>query len=138
MSRENVEVVRRGYEALNAGNLEEVFALFDPEVEVEPGLDPDGTGGLDFRGTYRGVEGFLQFLAEIAEAWEDPRWVAEGFEDAGEDVVVFIRFIGKGKGSGVEINQPIAHVCTVRDGKLIKAVAFWDRGAALEAVGLRE
>lgn len=138
MSQENVEVVRRGYEALNAGRLEEMFALFDPQAEVKPGLDPDGMAGIDFRGTYRGVEGFLRFLSEISEAWDDPRWVPEGYEDAGDDVLVYIRFTAKGKSSGVEIVQQIAHVCTMRDGKLVRAEAFWDRAAAREAAGLGE
>ena len=51
-------------------------------------------------------------------------------------MVVFIRFNGVGKGSGIPVEQPIGHVCTMRDGKLVKHVTYWDRTLALEAAGL--
>ena len=138
MSQENVEIVRRGYELLNSGQLEEAFALYHPEIEVHLAKDPDGVVGLDFRETYRGVEGILQFLSQISEAWEDPSWVPEDYRDAGDQILVYIRFTGRGKSSGIEIERPMAHVNTVRDGKVVRHETFWDRAEALEAVGLRE
>ena len=131
---ENVEIVRRGYEALNGGDLEGALALFDPEVEVRPGVDvPD----FDFSDVYHGPEGFLQFHAKMSEAWDELRWEPEEYIPAGDDVVVvFIRFRGVGRSSGVPVEQPIGHVCTMRDGKLVKHVTFWDRQKALEAAGL--
>ena len=136
MSRENVEVVRRGYEALGSGDLDATFALFDPEVEIETAADAPS---VDFERLYRGPEGFLEFLGQLSEAWEEFRWEPEEYIDAGGDVVVvFIRMIARGRGSGLEVEQPIAHVCTMSDGKLARLVTFWERATALEAVGLRQ
>ena len=136
MSEENVEIVRRGYEAINAGDLERALALFDPEVEVRTGVDvPD----FDFDDVYHGPEGFLRFHAKMAEIWDDLRWEPEEYIPAGEDVVVvFIRFHGVGKSSGIPVTQAIGHVCTMRDGKLVRHVTYWDRSRALEAAGLSE
>jgi ketosteroid isomerase-like protein len=133
VSEENVEIVRRGYEAINAGDFERAFEFFDPKAEIRPGVDvPD----LDFEDVYYGPEGFLQFHARMSEAWDELRWEPEEYIPAGDDVVVFIRFYGIGKGSGVPVEQPIGHVCTMRDGKLVKHVTFWDRQKAREAAGL--
>jgi uncharacterized protein len=130
---ENLVIVRRGYEALNSGDLAQALALFDPEVEVRPGVDvPD----LDFEEVYRGPEGFVQFHAKMSEIWDDLRWEPERYIPAGDQVVVFIRFNGVGRASGVPVEQPIGHVCTMRDGKLIEHVTYWDRNLALEAAGL--
>ena len=58
--------------------------------------------------------------------------------DRGEEVVVFLRFRGRGRGSDAEIEAPMAHVWTIRDGKAIRLRQFLNREQALEAVGLSE
>jgi ketosteroid isomerase-like protein len=64
--------------------------------------------------------------------------VPEEFIDAGPDqVLVFSREGGRGKGSGAEvITQPTAHLWTLRDGKAIRMKSYWERDDALEAAGL--
>jgi ketosteroid isomerase-like protein len=138
MSEENVEIVRHGYEAMNSGDLESALALFDPEVEVLMAEEPGTVSLLDLSKSYRGVEGFLAFLGQMAEVWGEFRWVPERFFDAGDNVVVFIRLTAEGKGSGAEVDQSMAHLCTMRDGKLVRHETFWRREAALEAAGLSE
>ena len=48
MSQENVELVKRGYEAINAGDSEATLALFDRDIEVHLAKDADIVWGLDF------------------------------------------------------------------------------------------
>jgi uncharacterized protein len=138
MSEENVELVRRGYDALNSGDLESALALFDPDIEFLMAEEPGEVSLLDLSKTYRGVEGFIAFLSHMAEAWGEFRWVPERYFDAGDEVVVFIRLTAEGKGSGVAVNQSMAHLCTMRSGKLVRHETFWRREAALEAAGLSE
>ena len=139
MSEENVELIQRAYVAFNSGDVEGALALFDPEVEVHLAKDAGTVMGLDFDEAYRGIEGFLTFMGQMSEAFEDMRWEPEGYMDAGDDVVVvFIRMTGKGRRSGVEVDQPMAHLCTMRDGRLVRHETFWERGQALEAAGLSE
>jgi ketosteroid isomerase-like protein len=52
MSEENVELVRRGYEAYARGDLEAVLGDFSPDL-VTFRSDPDGA-------TFHGREGFLE------------------------------------------------------------------------------
>ena len=39
---------------------------------------------------------------------------------------------------GIEVEAPFAGIFTLRDGKIVRWQAFWDRQKALEAVGLSE
>jgi ketosteroid isomerase-like protein len=138
MSAENVDRVRRGYEALNSGDVDGALAMFDPEVEVVLGKEAETVWGLDFEETYRGLDGFGRFLGRLSEAWEEFRWDPTGYRDAGDQVVVFIHMTARGRGSGIEVKQEMVHVCDLRDGRLIRHRTFFDRGEGLAAVGLSE
>ena len=135
MSRENVDLVREGYEAINSGDVEKGLALFDPDTEIRPGVDAPNT---DLKDVYYGAEGFLAFLGSLSEAFEEVSWEPEEFIDAGDDVLVLIRMTATGRGSGIEIDRPIAHICTMREGRLARHVTYWERARALEVVGLSE
>jgi ketosteroid isomerase-like protein len=54
--------------------------------------------------------------------------------DAGDDVVTTYRVHGRGRGSGVEVDQRLTLVWTVRHGKIARVRAYAERGQALEAV----
>src|SRR2546430_17616272 len=88
MSQENVEIVRRSWEAYARGDLEAAFAVYDPEVEIYDHDIPDA-------GEYRGLEGMLRWQAEWERSWESWRWDAEECIDAGERVVVAVRVHAK-------------------------------------------
>jgi len=66
--------------------------------------------------------------------WEDWRAEAEEYLEMGGYVVVLARFRGRGKGSGVEIQQEGAHVFKLRDGKVIRLEIFATRKRAIEWV----
>jgi len=131
-----MELVQHGYELLNTGRVEEAVALYHPEIEMHLARDPDGVVVLDFRDTYRGVDGVLQFLSQMSEVWEEPKWTPEAYYDAGDDVLVDVRFTGRGRNSGIEIERAMAHICTVRDGQLLRHETYWDRNEARAAVRL--
>jgi ketosteroid isomerase-like protein len=132
MSQENVEVVRRGYDAWNRGDLDALLQTFDPNVELHL---PEG--GLNV-GTRRGHEAIRQLLEGFLEVWDDLRIEPERFFAMGDQIVVFVRIRGRGKGSGVETETRPAHIGTVRAGKVVRVVIYPERARALEAVGLSE
>jgi ketosteroid isomerase-like protein len=51
MSRENIELVRRGYEAFAQGDVEAALAMFDPHIRIE-----DHDRSLETPTTYEGRE----------------------------------------------------------------------------------
>ena len=72
------------------------------------------------------------------EVWEEFRAEAREFVDAGDRIVAMGRMTGKGKGSGVEVEDEFAGIWTVREGRVVRWEMQTDRAAALEAVGLSE
>jgi ketosteroid isomerase-like protein len=132
MSQENVEVLRKGYLALNNGDFEAAIALLDPDVELDVTrrtFDPD---------FYRGHQGVRENLSLIMEQWATIRFEPEDFIVAGDDVVVPVRFTGVGKQSGVETTASATHVWTFRNGKIVRQTTFQTLTEALEAAGLKE
>ena len=137
MPAENVEIVRRGYEAFNRGDIQTTLALFDPRVEVH--LAPEGREvlGPGFSSVYSGLDGFMEFLGQLQADWESWSWEPEEFIEAGDDcVLVMVRMRAKAKASDREVDQPTAQVCTMQDGRLVRHETYWDREAARRAVGL--
>ena len=82
----------------------------------------------------RGIEGVSrEFLADNVESREPPEQpgakVAQGREKTVE------RFRGR---DGIEVAQPAGTIFTLRQGKVVRWEAFWNREMALEAAGLSE
>jgi ketosteroid isomerase-like protein len=58
--------------------------------------------------------------------------------DAGDQVVVFVRWRARGTSSGAELEMRPGQVFTLRDGKIAKQEVYLERSDALEAAGLSE
>ena len=132
MSQQNLDVVRGWYAAAVRGDLEAAADATDPDFEFIP---PDRV--LDAQPVKGG--------AAMAAWWEDQREAVgdmtnevEEFRDAGDCVVVFVRMHVFPRATDASFELSIAHVCTVRDAKLVRLHVFPNRDEALEAVGLRE
>ena len=135
MSEENVEIVRRVYEAAARRDPATVLALYDPEVELDPSrLQAVGL----FDRVYHGHDGLRSFFREWHEAWEGIEYDYDELIDAGERVISVVTRHGRGRASGAEVEWPLALVWTIRKGKVIRVVWFPTRADALEAAGLRE
>ena len=133
MSKENVEIVRRMYDAWERGDYESALAYFHPDVEwSEP---PDNPGAR----TWHGHEGVQRAVATWMGAWEDYRHERRELIDCGGDRVLMAGWqTGRGKGSGVEISEENFSVYRVREGRIVKQQMFRHRADALEAAGLSE
>jgi ketosteroid isomerase-like protein len=70
--------------------------------------------------------------------WEDWRAEPDEFLEIGDHVVVLARYIGRGRGSGVEIQQEGAHVFELRDGKVVRLEIYASRELALDYVRAAE
>jgi uncharacterized protein len=131
MSQENVEVVRRVYEAWNVRDLTALGDLFDPGVvmhHVEGWPEP---------GPSVGREAVLGEIEHLRGAWKGDRWEpVMDFIDAADRVVV--RDVWRGTGRGPNADLEFSRVFTLREGKIIDIDVFWDHAEALEAAGLRE
>jgi ketosteroid isomerase-like protein len=135
MSEENVEMLRRYYEAFTEGGSDEAFKFLDPEFELRgPREFPD------LAEPHFGPEGAARYLAKVNEVIEDYRMAPEKFIDAGDNrVLVLSREGGRGRGSGAEVQTHLtAHLWTLRAGKIVRMQSYWERAEAFEAAGLSE
>jgi ketosteroid isomerase-like protein len=106
------------------------FESFDPEVRTRWATEvPDLEGSS-------GIDGLEELLRSWLLAWESCRIEAEEFHDAGEEVVVFVRVLGRGSGSSADVEMENAHVWTMRDGRAMSIRAYTDRERALREIGL--
>lgn len=131
MADENVETIRRGFEAYNRDGVEALLAFLDPEFEAvtapELTVEPD---------TYRGHEGIRRYFESFYEVMEDIRFEPQELIDAGDQVVVLVRLRARGKDTGIEAEQSLFQVWTVRDGRAVRLETFAERSEALRAAGL--
>jgi uncharacterized protein len=131
MSQENVEVVRRGFEAWNTGDMDALRELYDP------GIIWRAPEGWPEPGPYVGREAVMRQLEQMRETWDaDALERISDFIDVGDRVAV--RLIWRGVGYGPESNIEVTGVYTVRKGRVPYIEFFWDHAEALEALGLSE
>jgi ketosteroid isomerase-like protein len=133
MSQANVEIVRRAIDARNRGDRAAAFADVAPDIE----FDFSASAG-HWAGIYRGVEEITRFWDRLSEAFSELSWEPHEFIDAGDAVVVPMRFRARGRESGVETVSRGAGVYWLKDGKCVRYRHCQSRAEALEAVGLRE
>jgi ketosteroid isomerase-like protein len=132
MSQEDVDLARRGYEALARGDMESVLALIDPDVEVEVHT---GRPDLPETDTLRGHAGFLENLRLLEEVFEDVEVSPEEFIEVGDELIVPIFTAGRGRASGIRVENRVTHIWTIRDGKAIRFRVFPTTEEAFAALG---
>jgi ketosteroid isomerase-like protein len=138
MSRENVEIVRRIFDAfpatqdrLRSGTLPIGPPLAEGvEWDASEIALPDLGDGL-----MRGYEGVRRFWMTWLAAWEDVSFEYE-LLDAGEHVVALIDQSNRGSIEVKLAPTSYAQVWTFKDGQVIRWKLYWDRKDALEAAGL--
>jgi ketosteroid isomerase-like protein len=97
MSQENVEIVRRAFEAFNRDDVDAAVADFAPDCEYIPsGAIPGGAG------VSRGPEGYKRWASWLRDEFDDAHLEIHELIDAGDHVWVSLTARGRGKQSGAE------------------------------------
>jgi uncharacterized protein len=132
ISQGNVELVLGGYARYNAGERTVGARFWHEDAEYRSAReDPESA-------TYRGIDAIRQQFDRWHEAYPDLRAEVQQVKANGAHVFLWVRLTGHGAASGVPIDMQMAHVCTVRDGKVARLAEYLDRAEALAAVGLRD
>jgi ketosteroid isomerase-like protein len=134
MSQENMDIVRRAVQLMNARGFEkaidEFAELWHPDAEARDLQPAPGTPDL-MRGRAAIVEVWKQWL----ETLDDWRIEVHELVDADPWVVSDTHWHATGKGSEVPIDWRVAEAYEFEDGKVIRAIfGFPDVAAALEAI----
>ena len=127
MSRENVEVIRRLFEAVDQGDMELFEAVGRKYLGAEFEYQSELAGEV-----FSGVEGGLDFIEELRATFQGFTTEIEEIIDSGEHVIVVSRQSGQGSGSRFPLEWRINIVWTFDRGKLVRGKAFSSRAKPLK------
>jgi ketosteroid isomerase-like protein len=131
MSRENVEALRAGFAAWNAGDMEAVRELYHPEAIVRP---PEN---WPEPGPFVGRDAIMRQFEDLRATYDaDSLEVISDFSDVADRVVLRCRWHGVGQGPDPAMEFTLVY--TMRGGRVFELEYFWDHAEALAAVGLRD
>jgi uncharacterized protein len=130
---ENVELTRRAFEAFDVEDAEPVLAIAGEEIEIY--MPPDLPNG----GSFRGHDGYLEWLGNWLDAWDDFSIDVRGMTPVGErHVVISAVQAGTGKGSGVPVEMDMAFLTEIRDGAIIALHLYMTPEEAARVAAERE
>jgi ketosteroid isomerase-like protein len=130
MSQENVELVQRLYERWGRGD--RALDVLDPDFDLTM------AAGRPDEARFHGHAGWVEFVRDWVGTWHTYRVETDEYIDAGDDVLVRLREVGKLHETGPEVSQTGTAVLTIREGLVIRYRGFVEHKEALEAVGMRE
>ena len=130
-----VKVISDAYEAFGRGDVPAVVGAMDPgihwhEAEGNP-YRPSGEAWV-------GPEAVVNSLfMKLAGEWDGFAVHPESFHDAGDVVVVELRYSGTYKATGKALDAQVCHVWTVKDGKITKFQQYVDTAKMQDVMGAR-
>ncbi len=132
MSQENVEILRRVYEAASRGDWDAGLRDAHPDFEATFEAGPQA-------GTHRGREKIVAVVSDVTAGFD--AWIVEPLEffESEDQVVVVVRNRLRPKGgTGGEFEYRNGHIWTIRDGMILSLVGYPNPEDALKAAGLSE
>lgn len=131
MSKENVEIVRRVYEAAADRDVDALFSLYDEDVLWDASRTQRGALAGHFAS---GHEALRAWFRQWYGAWESIDDDLEELIEAGDDEVIAVMVQrARGRASGIEVDNRLAAVWTIRRAKVVRVVWYPSLQQALEA-----
>jgi ketosteroid isomerase-like protein len=129
MSDGPLDVARRGYACWTAGDIDGMLDLATPDFQFVPAIAASVEGG-----SIKGHDEFRSFFADLDETWETFRISADDFREVAGRVMSIGRLTAKGRGSELELDQPIYSVLWFRGDRIARMQSFLDESAAQAAI----
>ena len=129
MTDERVEMLERGLDAWNRGDVGGILELLDPDVKIQlSGAFPDLS--ID----YRGHEGFRKFWSAMNDMWSPLEMEAGEIEPIGDLLMSAVTFRGTGR-EGIQVERTFYFLWQISEatGKVTAYSSHRDREGALEA-----
>ena len=125
--------LRRLYDEWAKGNLFALADIADPDIEWEWAAEMASLFGGPR--VYRGLDEIWAATKEWLVPWERYWMTADDFIEHGDKVLVMMRLHARAH-SGSLLEQRVAAVWTMRDGKALAVRYYMDRDEATDAIGL--
>ena len=121
MANPNIEIQKRFVAAVFSGDEATVRALLDPEFVVHQSKD------LEYRGVYRGYEGFKAFQKKFGEVFKiDLLDITKIYTTEDPDYLIAqINIRGTLLSSGRQFDTSMVEIIQFRNGKLFRIQPHW-------------
>ena len=126
---DNVDTLKRGYEAFNSGDAETLAGVFAEDIRWE-GSNDDRVPGA---GTFDGRDDALTALGEAAAAFESITSHPDEFIEQDDTVVVLGHTEARTK-AGNDVKVPFVHVWRMADGVIKRGQLLTDTAVILAAI----
>jgi ketosteroid isomerase-like protein len=126
---ENVDVLKRGYDAFNSGDQETLAGVFAEDVRWEGSTDDRVPGA----GDYDGRDDALSALGRAVDPFESFSSQPDEFIEEGDTVVALGHTEARTK-SGNDLKVPFVHVWRMEDGTIKRGQLLTDTAAILGAL----
>jgi ketosteroid isomerase-like protein len=124
----------RGFAALQRGDFEAALGNFyDPDIEWH-----GAAGGLDEGRVLRGRAEVVKAFRDYYDTWERLELRPEEIIDTGDELIVFVHEVARGRNSGIVMETDTAAISTLQEGWVIRVRNYLDRNEALRAAGMSE
>ena len=114
---------------VNENDPDGIPAVIHPDMQFTSVFSP-------MEGQYSGRDGVRAYLADLRAAFDTYELTVEQVRPVGENLLVYLRATGRGRGSGVEVDSEVGQVWTLRDGLAWRVAAYPTREEAHAALGL--
>jgi ketosteroid isomerase-like protein len=128
MSQQNVEIAQQVLKACASGDLDAALAHAHPEILWNPTQE----------GQAEGINAVRATMGRWEDSFENLVVTYEETIDAGDRVVLKTHVSGRGRESGVEVEERSYMVWSLRRGNVLRMDEFTEPAEALEAAGLSE
>src|SRR5687768_11323585 len=130
MAADNLEIVRRGFDAYNRRDIDGVLETWAPTAVV----DWSNSRGPE-RGVYRGHDEIRAFWQEFFAAFEEVRFEILDLREVDDDLVIVENVAHMRGRDGIEVQARSTFLLALRDGATISFELHQTTQDALEAAG---
>ena len=124
---DNVRLIEKIYAAFSTGDIPTILNNSAPNAQ----WINHGPAAVAYMGDFSGR--LTAFFQAIGEATTDAKVTPEKFVAQGDTVVALARYTAKVRGTGAQIDTPLAHFFTIQNGKLTSWIGFSDSAAVAAA-----
>ena len=125
----NVGLIEDVYAAYAQGNSQFILDRITDDVD----WINEGPGSIPYAGTFKGPADVQRFFEALGSSVDGGRVTPDDWIAQNDKVVTTGRFTATVKATGRRIDVPIAHVFTIRNGKIARWAGYADTARVAEA-----
>jgi len=126
---DNTALIQKIYAAFGRGEIQTILDRLTPDVQWVL----DGPAAIPYSGARTGVDQVAGFFEALATTQENHTLTIDEYIAQGDNVVTVGRYAADVKSTGKRIDCAVAHVFTIRDGKIARFLDFVDTAQMADA-----